>query len=229
MLALLLLSCYLIGSIPVGWIVTKASTGEDLRRMGSGNVGVMNVARCVSRWAGVVVFLGEAAKGMASVAIARAWDGSALALGLATVAVVAGTRWPIWLRGQGGRGNTAGAAALLTVSWPALAVFPLLWFPARMICKNHFIATRAAYLTWPFTLLLIDPSGWLTIPWGAVCVIYLTNQRRATDDHLLINQEWGSFGSFLTAKPRKVKTMRPSALYRPLHLEGRDNGWTHQL
>ena len=40
---------YLIGSIPVAWIVAKLVTGQDLRQMGSGNVGVMNTALSVAR------------------------------------------------------------------------------------------------------------------------------------------------------------------------------------
>jgi glycerol-3-phosphate acyltransferase PlsY len=43
---------YLLGSIPIAWIVAKLVTGKDLRTLGSGNVGVMNVALSVTRWAG---------------------------------------------------------------------------------------------------------------------------------------------------------------------------------
>ena len=53
---ILIITCYLIGSIPVAWLMAKILTGEDLRQMGSGNVGVMNTMVSVSRWAGVTVF-----------------------------------------------------------------------------------------------------------------------------------------------------------------------------
>jgi glycerol-3-phosphate acyltransferase PlsY len=62
---LLIAVSYFIGSIPVAWIVTKLVTGQDLRQMGSGNVGVMNVGISVARWAGVLVFLAEADEGSA--------------------------------------------------------------------------------------------------------------------------------------------------------------------
>src|SRR3989337_1461429 len=101
MFALLALLGYLIGSVPMAWALTWASTGRDLRRLGSGNVGVMsatfiaprssrlrrlgsgnvgvmNVALSVGRWAGLIVFAGEAGKGVAAVAVARALGGSNL-------------------------------------------------------------------------------------------------------------------------------------------------------
>ncbi len=62
----LVLASYLIGSIPVAWILTKLVTGSDLRTLGSGNVGVMNTAASVARWAGALAFAGEAAKGAAA-------------------------------------------------------------------------------------------------------------------------------------------------------------------
>ena len=61
---------YLLGSIPIAWMVAKLVTGKDLRTLGSGNVGVMNVALSVTRWAGLLVFLGEATKVLLAVYLA---------------------------------------------------------------------------------------------------------------------------------------------------------------
>ena len=41
---------YLLGSIPLAWIVTWLVTRKDLRTLGSGTVGVMNVALSVTRF-----------------------------------------------------------------------------------------------------------------------------------------------------------------------------------
>ncbi len=59
-----ILAGYLIGSVPVAWLVCKWITGNDIRNLGSGNVGVMNTAINVTRWAAVIVFLAEAGKGL---------------------------------------------------------------------------------------------------------------------------------------------------------------------
>ena len=111
-----LIGCYLIGSIPQAWLITKLVTGKDLRQMGSGNLGVTNTALSVARWAGLLVFLGELAKGMVAVLLMRAAGGSELMVALGLLAAVAGTRWSIWLGFAGGRGNTTGSGGLLLIS-----------------------------------------------------------------------------------------------------------------
>jgi glycerol-3-phosphate acyltransferase PlsY len=125
MLAVLIAVSYLVGSIPVAWLITKFVTGQDLRRMGSGNVGVMNTGLSVARWAGLLVLMAEAAKGALAVTMARTLDGGAVTIGLADLATIIGTRWPVWLHGAGGRGNTAGLAALLLIKaqWSGLKDF----------------------------------------------------------------------------------------------------------
>ncbi len=52
MLLVSIVAGYLLGSIPVAWLVARTVTGYDLRRVGSGNVGVLNTAISVARWAG---------------------------------------------------------------------------------------------------------------------------------------------------------------------------------
>jgi glycerol-3-phosphate acyltransferase PlsY len=203
MLARLALLGYLIGSIPVAWLLTRAATGKDLRRLGSGNVGVMNVALSVGRWAGLLVFAAEVGKGLSAVALARRFGGTDIQLGLAALSVVAGTRWPVWLGGAGGRGNTAGAAAIALIWWPALAVFGTIWITARLATGGHFVATRAAFLIWPLTVGLMHSSVTLTLSFGAICALYLSTHDRKTDDHLLLKQRWPSLWAFLRAPARE--------------------------
>ncbi|GAG50010.1 unnamed protein product, partial [marine sediment metagenome] len=61
---------YLIGSIPVGFILVKLARGIDIREHGSGNIGMTNVMRLVGVKAGVFVFFADMAKGAAAVALA---------------------------------------------------------------------------------------------------------------------------------------------------------------
>ncbi|HLC02457.1 MAG TPA: glycerol-3-phosphate acyltransferase [Anaerolineales bacterium] len=205
MAGVIIVSAYLIGSFPGAWLITKALTGKDLRRIGSGNVGVMNVAYSISRAAGLAVFMMEVAKGLLAIELARALGADVFGLGLAAMAVVIGTRWPVWLQGAGGRGNTAGAAALLATWWPALVIFLGLWVLARAFTNDHFVATRTALLTWPVVLGLLAPSVYLAAFGAAASGVYLTTHSRRTDDHSRIKREWGSFGLFITAPHRSTK------------------------
>jgi glycerol-3-phosphate acyltransferase PlsY len=193
---------YLWGSIPEAWLIAKLVTGHDLRQMGSGNVGVMNTALSVHRWAGLLVFLAEIAKGVVAVLAARAWDGSEPAMGVAVLATIVGTRWPIWLRGLGGRGNTAAMAALFVLSWPSLAVVLLIWAAAHRFTHSNFLATRVALLSLAPVYGLISQSWWALLFGIAFALIFLSTHKRETDDHLLIKRQWPTLLDFLTAPPR---------------------------
>jgi glycerol-3-phosphate acyltransferase PlsY len=199
---ILLVAGYLVGSIPVAWIVTKLVAGKDLRSLGSGNVGVMNVALSVARWAGLLVLAGEAAKGALAVLLARRWGVSDLYLGLAVVSAVAGTRWSIWMRGAGGRGNTAGTAALLLIAWQSVVLSLAIWILVRFLARSSFLATRIWILSLPVTLGLVTAS-WTSVVWGsALSLIYLSAHSKQTDDHTLIKASWPTLWDFLTA-PRR--------------------------
>ena len=198
----LALGGYLLGSIPLAWIVTRLATGKDLRSLGSGNVGVMNVALNVTRWAGLMVFLGEAAKGVLAVLLARRVSDNPLAIGIAVLATVIGTRWMMWLGFAGGRGNTAGLAAMALLSWQTLLIGIGIWALVRLITRSSFWATRISLVGWPFVF------GWLTQSWtyllfGLVLSgIYLTTHRTVSDDHTIIKERWPSLWAFLTGPKR---------------------------
>ncbi len=194
---------YLLGSVPVAWIVTKLATGRDLRELGSRNVGVMNAMVSVSRWAGGLVFLGEAAKGLTAVALPRLAGASDPAVGVSVLAAIAGTRWPIWLGWKGGRGNTLSIAALLGISWMTLVAAAVLWGTVRVVTGRSFVASRATLLLWPVAFGLIEQSWWAVGFGAAVSLLFLATHRRETDDHLAIKARWPSLGSFLASPPRK--------------------------
>ena len=194
---------YLLGSIPIAWIVTKVVTGNDLRTQGSGNVGVMNVALSVTRWAGLLVYLGETAKGLLAVALARGVNDSPVAIGVTVLATVIGTRWMVWLGFAGGRGNTAGLAAMLLLSWQTLLIGIGIWALVRLITRSSFWATRVSLFSLPFVF------GWLTQSWVyllfglALSEIYLTTHKTVTDDHTIIKERWPSLWAFLIGPKRK--------------------------
>jgi len=199
----LAVASYLLGSIPIAWIVTKLVTGKDLRTQGSGNVGVMNVALSVTRWAGLLVFLGEVAKGLLAVTLARSVNDAELAISVTVLATVIGTRWIVWLGFAGGRGNTAGLAAVLLLSWQTLAIGAAIWVLVRLITRSSFWATRLSLFSWPLVF------GWLTQSWIyllfglALSGIYLTTHRTVSDDHTIIKERWPSLWAFLIGPKRK--------------------------
>lgn len=202
---ILLLICYLVGSIPIAWILAKLVTGKDIRTMGSGNVGVMNTALSVTRWAGLLVFVGEAGKGAFAVLLARKMQVSDITLALAVVAVVAGTCWSIWMGGAGGRGNTAGLTALLMLAWESVAISLGVWVAARLLTRKSYTATRFWILSIPINLLLVTQS-WAFAGMGvALSLIYLSEHDTNTDDHTRIKDHWPNLWAFLSSPRRKIR------------------------
>lgn len=202
-IGILIVVNYLLGSIPVAWLIAKLVTGQDLRQMGSGNVGVMNTAISVARWAGLLAFLAEIAKAVVAVALARTLDGSEVGVGVAALAVITGTRWSIWMRGAGGRGNTAAMTALLLISWPTLLCVLAVWLLARLLTRSSFRATRITLVLLPCIFGLIAQSWWAVVFGATFSFIFLSTHRPETDDHLLIKERWPNLWAFLSGPRRK--------------------------
>ena len=113
--ALLIVSGYLLGSIPTAYLVGRWIKDLDLRRYGSGTVSGSMVWEHVARWAVVPVGLFDMFK-----AALPAWLGLRLELGMpvavaAGLAAVAGHNWPVFLRFTGGRGLGSFMGVLLVV------------------------------------------------------------------------------------------------------------------
>jgi len=118
---------YLIGAVPIGWLVARAFGVTDIHRHGSGNIGATNVLRTLGRLPAVVTLVGDVLKGYAAVVVAGALAGGAPpALAAAAVAAVVGNCWSVFLGFRGGKGVATGLGALLRlVPWATLAALPV--------------------------------------------------------------------------------------------------------
>jgi glycerol-3-phosphate acyltransferase PlsY len=107
---------YLLGSIPFGFILVRIFRGQDVRKTGSGNIGATNVARS-SPALGVLTLVLDALKGMAAVALTRAFfPGRTLLAGLAAVCAILGHIFPIWLKFRGGKGVATGLGSFVLLA-----------------------------------------------------------------------------------------------------------------
>ncbi len=114
-LFLVLLGAYLLGSIPSSYVIVRLVAGEDIRRIGSGNPGTMNVRDHVGWKPAIVVGALDVGKGAAAVGLAY-WAGLGdIEAILAGMMAVAGHDWSIFLRLHGGNGTGATVGALLAL------------------------------------------------------------------------------------------------------------------
>ncbi len=160
---------YLLGSIPSAYIATRLVTGKDIRQMGGGNIGSLNVYREVGTWPAFAVGIVDLSKGAAAIAIAY-WllDLSLVFVLLTGLAAVIGHNWMVWLKFSGGKGMgaTIGALAVLLPVygyWPGLLIFFGIILVPYIITRNVALSMGSGLLCLPFITWLGMNSGIGTI------------------------------------------------------------------
>ena len=146
-MAIVILTGYLLGSIPFALLMARRWSATDLRRAGSGNLGAANVMRTSGVGAGVLVALLDMLKGAASVVLAERLSANAIAPAAAGLAAIVGHIYPVWLRFRGGKGvaTACGVFAILTplAVPPALAVFVVAVWITKYISLGSVLASIA--------------------------------------------------------------------------------------
>ena len=118
---------YLLGSVPVGYLLLRARTGVDVRDYGSGRTGMSNVLRTGGGKLAAVTLTMDIAKGALAVLLARYLTGATGAEVAAGLLVLVGHNWPVFLQFKGGRGILT-ALGGLSVMAPVPAVIATVTF-----------------------------------------------------------------------------------------------------
>lgn len=119
-----LAAVYLLGAIPIGYVVAKCFGGVDIRQHGSGNIGATNVLRTLGKGPAALTFLGDIAKGWVAVWVAEALGPQAGWGALGALLAIIGNCWSVFLGFRGGKGVATGVGAFLRLT--PLATLPVL-------------------------------------------------------------------------------------------------------
>jgi acyl phosphate:glycerol-3-phosphate acyltransferase len=145
-------AAYLIGSIPVGVILSKLR-GKDPRKVGSGNIGATNVMRAAGKTVGIITLLGDMAKGFIPTLLA-------LHAGLPMVFVVAvgfaafvGHLFPVFLAFRGGKGVATALGVYLALN--PLAIFLSFIIFVLVLLKWRYVSAGSLAGTAAMPLLLL--------------------------------------------------------------------------
>jgi len=144
---------YLFGSIPFGLILTKLAGTQDLRSIGSGNIGATNVLRTGRKGLAAATLLGDALKGTAAVLIAG-WFGGPDAAMVAALGAFLGHLFPVWLKFKGGKGVAVYIGVLIALFWPAAVAFCLIWLGIAFTTRYSSLSALVASLATPILLYL---------------------------------------------------------------------------
>ncbi|MFY9270898.1 MAG: glycerol-3-phosphate 1-O-acyltransferase PlsY, partial [Candidatus Manganitrophaceae bacterium] len=158
-----MVAAYLIGSIPVGLLISKTTGGIDPRKGGSRNIGATNVLRTVGKKAALFTLVGDLLKGLLPVAGAR-WFGLSEEVVLFTgFAVILGHLFPIFLRLKGGKGVATSFGVFLILA-PSIALISLLiWIVGFYLSKYSSVGALSAFGALPFVVFLLKSDIKLTL------------------------------------------------------------------
>ena len=158
---------YLFGSVPFGMILTRIAGTQDLRSVGSGNIGATNVLRTGHKRLAAATLVGDMLKGTAAVLVAGSLWGPAAAMAAALGAFL-GHLFPVWLKFHGGKGVATYIGVLLGLCWPTALAFCAIWLLVAFTTRYSSLSALIASLLTPLLL------WWLGHPQLALLFAVLT-------------------------------------------------------
>jgi acyl phosphate:glycerol-3-phosphate acyltransferase len=154
--ALAVAAAYVVGAVPIGYLVARAFGVSDIRLHGSGNIGTTNVLRTLGRLPAVLTLLGDVAKGFAAVAVAGALGGGdPVVRAAATFVAVVGNCWSVFLGFRGGKGVATGLGAFLGLVPLATLPAALVWLAVTATFRFVSLGSLAAAVCVPAAALLL--------------------------------------------------------------------------
>ena len=153
-----IIAAYLLGSIPVGLLISRFSQGVDPRQAGSKNIGATNVMRVAGKKAAALTLIGDLLKGFLPVAAARLLDLPEQALLLVGLGAILGHIFPVFLKFKGGKGVATSFGVFLSLA-PLIALIALLiWIAGISLSKYSSVGALCAFAALPFLAVLLKPE-----------------------------------------------------------------------
>lgn len=178
-LLLVAIIAYLIGSIPTGYLIVKAKTGQDIRTVGSGSTGATNVKRVLGKNYFFLVMLLDALKGALPVVLAKFFATVGVSLGLAPViaaiAVIIGHSKSIFLQFKGGKSVASGVGTILALNWIVGLIIAIVWGIITYTTKYVSVGSIIALIISPFVMYFLGaPIAYVAYcALGAIYIVYL--------------------------------------------------------
>jgi acyl phosphate:glycerol-3-phosphate acyltransferase len=184
---LTILTAYLLGSIPTGFLVGK-SKGIDIRKVGSGNIGATNAFRILGKPAGILVLLADALKGWVAVAVVAPliqasvapWFGQLTAEWLrlaAALAAVLGHNYTCFLFFKGGKGVATSAGVLTALVPWALVIILAVFILVVALTRYISLGSISAAFTLPFATWITTNSINMTIVTAVMGILAIYKHR----------------------------------------------------
>ena len=146
--------CYLIGSIPFGFIFTKIFLKKDIRKIGSGNIGATNAMRTGNKSIGYATLFFDIIKAIVPIIYLK-FDFPEL-IYVASLCVFLGHVFPIWLKFKGGKGVATYVGILFVLNINLGLVFIISWIITFGLSKFSSLSSLVASISIPVYLLVLS-------------------------------------------------------------------------
>jgi glycerol-3-phosphate acyltransferase PlsY len=150
-ISLVLAFAYLLGSIPFGYLIVRATQKGDVRETGSGGTGATNVTRRAGKSAGILTLILDAVKGASAVLLAWFVLGAAQPMfhwvAAAGFVAIVGHCFPVWLGFRGGKGVATMIGVFLVLAPAALALAVGLFFAVVALTRYVSLGSILAALS----------------------------------------------------------------------------------
>ena len=176
--------CYLVSSIPFGFILTKIFLKKDIRNIGSGNIGATNALRTGNKFIGYATLFFDIVKAIIPIIYIKI--NFPELLHVASLCAFLGHVFPIWLKFKGGKGVATYVGILFAINIYFGLVFIVLWLITFGISKLSSLSSLVASLSIPIYLLILtqfDQIIFFTIMFILIFFTHRENIKR------LINKE----------------------------------------
>ncbi len=196
---LLVVGAYLLGSVPTGLLAVKKYAGIDVRQVGSGNIGAMNVTRVAGLGIGAVTMLADALKAFIPVVVASHLGYLTWQVAIVGLAAVVGHDYSIYLRFNGGKGVASSFGMIFGLSpyagFAALAV----WALTALVFRYASVASMVAVMSMPLWLWAFgqDPA----YVGAAVLLFFLTTYQHRSNIRRLRHGKEPHIGEKVTVPP----------------------------
>lgn len=188
-IVLIIISCYLLGSIPFGYIVSKLFKKVDIRELGSGNIGASNAFRILGPSLASLILIGDIGKGILSIYLVRYFNiDNLLILTIAGLVVICGHDWSLFLGFKGGKGiaTTFGVVFALNPTISILAV--TIWVIVLIITKYTSLSSILAMISiLVFTILFKQPYEYIVF--SAIIIVLSIFKHKENIKRLKLGKE----------------------------------------
>jgi acyl phosphate:glycerol-3-phosphate acyltransferase len=163
--ALIAAVSYLLGSIPFGYLLVRIFRGEDVRQIGSGNIGATNVSR-KSPILGIITLLLDVAKGTTAVALSYVIADRIVAgapclehLAVAALFAIMGHMFPVWLKFRGGKGVATGLGSFVLLAPKAVLIAGAIFLIVVLVFRYVSLGSMVAVALFPALVWFIHQFG----------------------------------------------------------------------